>query len=335
MENFVSAKRTNYVMYTDNTVNDSLLFLGRSNSTAPKAPNKRELKRRLEESYAQTKKDIDTTYNSAVTAAEKLKPADFATATTQDIDAYFAALKAAFEGKSFKTRTANDDYEISKLRIDGATEDEVKVVQERQRVLNAKEDEFNNTVTLIYSDAAKVVRQTNPKATPSEIRNSTGYKESLATAEQKYRYTKNDLTASFETQLKKLRRAQNLGKTAEILQIGSFLSGLSKQANVPPAQVQLQGDNTVISTADLETVVDVNQSSTPPADSSGSTPPDSSGSGSTPPDSSGAGAGSGDKPPAEAGFFSGKTGKIVGVLFIVATLGYLAFKMKDGNNAPK
>ena len=66
MKNFVSAKRTNYVMYTDNTVNDSLLFLGRSNSNAPKAPNKRELKRRLDESYAQTIKDIDTAYTSAI-----------------------------------------------------------------------------------------------------------------------------------------------------------------------------------------------------------------------------------------------------------------------------
>jgi hypothetical protein len=328
MENFVSAKRTNYVMYTDNSVNDSLLFLGRSNSTAPKAPNKRELKRRLEESYAQTKKDIDAAFSLAMTEAEKLKPADLM-ASAPLTDAYFAAVKAASDAKSLKTRTANDDYEISKLRIDGSTEDEVKLVQERQRVLNAKEDEFNNTITLIYSDAARVLRQTKPNATPSEIRNSAGYKDSLATAEQKYRYTKNDLTASFETQLKKLRRAQNLGKTAEILQIGSFLSGLSRQANVPPAQVQLQGDNTVISTADLETVVDVNQSSTPPADSSGS--------GSTPPDSSGAGSGDTPPPPppAEAGFFSGKTGKIVGVLFIVATLGYLAVKFKNGDNAAK
>jgi hypothetical protein len=324
MENFVSAKRTNYVMYTDNTINDSLLFLGRSNSTAPKAPNKRELKRRLDESYAQTKKDIDAAFSLAMTEAEKLKPADLM-ASPPLTDAYFAAVKAASDAKTLKTRTANDDYEISKLRIDGSTEDEVKLVQERQRVLNAKEDEFNNTITLIYSDAAKVVRQTKPTATPSEIRNSAAYRDNLATAEQKYRYTKNDLTAEFENQLKKLRRAQNLGKTAEILQIGSFLTGLSRQANVPPAQVQLQGNNTVISTADLETVVDVNQSNTPPADNSGS------GSGS--PDSSGAVAGS--TPPAEAGFFSGKTAKIVGVLFIVATLGYLAVKFKDGDKAAK
>jgi hypothetical protein len=286
----------------------------------------------LEESYAQTKKDIDAAFSLAMTEAEKIRPADLM-ASAPLTDAYFAAVKAASDAKTLKTRTANDDYEISKLRIDGSTEDEIKVVQERQRVLNAKEDEFNNTITLIYTDAARILRQTKPTATPSEIRNSAAYKDSLATAEQKYRYTKNDLLAAYDTQLKKLRRAQNLGKAAEILQIGSFLSGLANKAKVPPAQVQLQGDNTVISTADLETVVDVNQSSTPPADSSGS------GSGSTPPDSSGAGAGSGDTPPppppAEAGFFSGKTGKIVGVLFIVATLGYLAFKMKGGNNAPK
>ena len=105
MENFVSAKRTNYVMYTDNTVNDSLLFLGRSNSTAPKAPNKRELKRRLEESYAQTKKDIDTAYSAAVTDAEKLKPADLM-ASVPLTDAYFAALKAASDGKTFKNKSS-------------------------------------------------------------------------------------------------------------------------------------------------------------------------------------------------------------------------------------
>jgi hypothetical protein len=319
MENFVSAKRTNYVMYTDNSVNDSLLFLGRSNSTAPKAPSKTELKRRLEESYAQTKKDIDAAFSLAMTEVDKLKPADLM-ASAPLTDAYFAALKVASDAKTLKTRTANDDYEISKLRIDGSTEDEVKVVQERQRVLNAKEDEFNNTITLIYTDAARILRQTKPTATPSEIRNSAAYKDSLATVEQKYRYTKNDLLAAYDTQLKKLRRAQNLGKAAEILQIGSFLSGLANKAKVPPAQVQLQGDNTVISTADLETVVDVNQSGTPP-DNSGS------GSGGTPPPP--------PPPPTEAGFFSGTTAKIVGVLFIVATLGYLAVKMKDGNNAPK
>ena len=105
MKNFVSAKRTNYVMYTDNTVNDSLLFLGRSNSNAPKAPNKRELKRRLDESYAQTIKDIDAAYTSATGEAEKLKPADLM-ASASATDAYFAALKAAADGKAFKTRTA-------------------------------------------------------------------------------------------------------------------------------------------------------------------------------------------------------------------------------------
>jgi hypothetical protein len=320
MQNFVSAKRNNYIMYTDNTVNDSLLFLGRSNSDKPKEPNKRELKRRLEESYAQTKKDIDAVYANAVTDAEKLKPSDPMT-DTKGMDDYFGALKAAADTKAFKLRAANNDYEISKLRIEGSTEDEIKIVQERQRVLNAKEDEYINTMKMIYTDVAKTMRQTTPNVSPTEIRNSKAYKDAIATAEQKYKYEKNDLSASFDKQLKKLRRAQNLGKTAEILQISSFLSGLAKQANVPPAEVQLSGDNKVIPTAELETVVDVQQTNqtppaTPPADS-GSTPP-------PPP-----------PPPAEAGFFSSKTGKIVGVLFIVATLGYLATKFKDGDKSAK
>jgi hypothetical protein len=311
MENFVSSQRKNYIMYTDNTVNDSLLFLGRNNNNEAKAPNKRELKRRLEESYAQTKKDIDSAYVAAVAEAEKVKPAS-PTTDPQATDAYFAALKSAADTKAFKLRAAKDDYEVALSRIEGATEDEIKIIQERQRVLNAKEDEYNNTLVLIYSDIAKAVRQTSPNATPTEIRNTQAYKDAVNTASEKYKYAKNDLTAQFATQLKKLRRAQNLGKTAEIINLSASLSGLSKQANVPPAEVQLAGDNKVIPTAELETAVNVQQTNqTPPANSNVDNVP--------PP------------PPTEAGFFSGKAGKIIGVLFIVATLGYLAVKFKDGD----